>query len=165
MSAVQSLPQANVRSQSYYVARTDVQCWRCGISTRLLALAVPNSHETLDGDSPISPDGWQCANFTAFLFYVEYLPESVQIRLNELSRRFRMGHSTATLCSYWANHCEHCDVLLEDHELHCEPDGAFLPLSEAAAAGVELLQIREPFEAVAAGYAFEPEFFRFMRRS
>jgi hypothetical protein len=165
MSAIQPLPQANVRSQSYYVARKDARCWRCGISTRLLALAVPDRHETLDGDSPHSPDGWQRAKFTAFLFYVEHLPESVQTRLNRLSRHFRPGHSTATLCSYWANHCEHCDVLLEDHELHCEPDGAFLPLSEAAAANIVLLQIHEPFEAAAAGYAFEPEFFRFMRMS
>jgi hypothetical protein len=165
MSALQPLPQTNVRSQSYYVAGTDARCWRCGASTRMLALAVPHSHESLDGDSPDSPDGWQRANFTAFLFYVEHLPATVQTRLNQLSRNFRPGHSTATLCSYWANHCEHCGVLLEDHELHCEPDGAFLPLSEIAAGGITLQQIDEPFEAAAAGYTFEPEFFRFMRRS
>ena len=165
MSTVEELPQANVRSQTYYVARADAPCSRCGVPTRMLALALPHGHETLDGDSPQSPDGWQRANFTAFVFYVEHLPESVQIQLNHLSPHFRLGHSSATLCSYWANHCEHCGVLLEDHELHCEPDGAFLPLSEAAAAGIALSQIHEPFEGVAAGYAFEPEFFRFMRMS
>jgi hypothetical protein len=165
MSAVEPPPEANVRSQSYYVAGTDCGCWRCGISTRLLALAVPHSHETLDGDSPHLPDAWQRANFNAFLFYVERLPESVQTRLSELSRHFRLEYSTATLSAYWANHCEHCGALLEDHELHCEPDGAFLPLSEAAAGGIELLQVNEPFEAAAAGYAFEPEFFGFMRKS
>jgi hypothetical protein len=165
MSAVPPLAEANVRSRTYYVAGTDVRCWRCSMSTRLLALAVPPRHETLDGDAPLSPDAWQCANFTAFLFYVEHLPESVQSRLNQLSPHFRPEHSTVTLCSYWANHCEHCGALLEDHELHCEPDGAFLPMSEAAAACIELLQIHEPFNAAAAGYAFEPEFFRFMRKS
>jgi hypothetical protein len=130
-----------------------------------LALAVPNSHETLDGDSPYLPDAWQRADFTAFLFYIEHLPESIQTRLNELSRHFRLEYSAAALCSYWVNHCEHCGASLEDHELHCEPDGAFLPLSETAAAGIQLLQIYEPFEAVAAGYSFEPEFFCFMRKS
>jgi hypothetical protein len=165
MSAVQPLPEANVRSQTYYVARAEVRCRHCDGPTRLLALAVPNSHETLDGDSPHLPDAWQRTDFNAFLFYIEHLPESVQTRLNELSRHFRLEYSAATLCSYWANHCEHCGGLLEDHELHCEPDGAFLPVSEAAAAGIELLQIHEPFEATAAGYAFEPEFFRFMRKS
>jgi hypothetical protein len=164
MAAVPLPPEANVRSNTYYVARADVPCWRCGMSTRLLALAVPPSHETLDGDTPLSPDAWQRANFTAFLFYVEHLPESVQARLHQLSPHFRPEHSTVTLCSYWANHCQYCGGLLEDHELHCEPDGAFLPSSEAAAACIELLQVNEPFQAAAAGYAFEPEFFRFMRK-
>jgi hypothetical protein len=85
--------------------------------------------------------------------------------LNQLSQFFRLAHSAATLSSYWANHCEHCGTLLGDHELHCEPDGAFTPSSEAAAANIHLLRIQEPFEAVAAGYAFEPEFFGFMRKS
>jgi hypothetical protein len=165
MSAVEPPPEANVRSPFYYVAGADCRCWRCGASTRLLALAVPPSHETLDGDSPHLPEAWQRANFNAFLFYVERLPESVQTWLSELSRHFRLEYSTATLSAYWANHCEHCGALLEDHELHCEPDGAFLPLSETAARGIEILQVNEPFEASAAGYAFEPEFFRFMRKT
>jgi len=63
------------------------------------------------------------------------------------------------------HYCEHCGTLLGDHELHCEPEGAFMPSSEAAAANIHLLQIPEPFQAVAAGYTFEPEFFGFMRKS
>jgi hypothetical protein len=165
MSAVPLLPEANVRSNTFYVVSTDIRCWHCGMSTRVLALAVPPSHEALDGDAPLSPDAWQSANFTAFLFYVDHMPESVQTRLNQLSPHFRPDHSAVTLCSYWANHCEHCGGLLEDHELHCEPDGAFLPLSEETAARIELLQVKEPFKAAAAGYAFEPELFRFMRKS
>ena len=164
MSAVQHRPEANVRSQTYYVAGAEVPCWQCGATTRLLALAVPNGHETLDGDSAHLPDAWQRANFNAFLFYVEHLSDSVQARLSQLSGNFRLVYSAATLCSYWANHCGHCGALHEDHELHCEPDGAFLPLTETAAAGIELLQIHEPFEAAAGGYAFEPEFFGSMRK-
>jgi hypothetical protein len=55
--------------------------------------------------------------------------------------------------------------LLDDYELHCEPDGAFMPCGEAEAGNILLLQIDEPFEAVAAGCALEPEFFRFMRKA
>jgi hypothetical protein len=164
MPAVQPLPDANVRSQTYYVAGTEAPCLRCGLPTRLLALAVPHSHETLDGDSPDLLDEWQRANFSAFLFYVGHLPESVQTRLNQLSPHFRLEYSTTTLNTYWANHCEHCGAFLEDHDLHCEPDGAFLPSSEDAAAGIELLQVHEPFEASAGGYAIEPEFFGSLRR-
>ena len=82
-----------------------------------------------------------------------------------VSRFFRLAHCATTLNSYWANHCEHCGDLLGDHELHCEFDCAFMPSSESGAANIELLHIREPLEAMAAGYAIEPEYFRFMSRS
>jgi hypothetical protein len=49
--------------------------------------------------------------------------------------------------------------LLDDHELHCEPEGAFQPSSAADAARILLFQISEPLEAAAGGYAIEPEFF------
>ena len=173
MSAAQPLPDPNVRSQSYYAVCTDTGCWYCGLSTRVLALAVPHNHEILDADAPgvtgghdaAVPDEWQRANINAFLFYVEFIPAGVQRRLTQLSRHYRLAHSNATLGSYWANHCQHCGALLGDHELHCEPDGAFVPTSEGAATRIQLLQIHEPFEALAAGYAFEPEFFRFMNKS
>jgi hypothetical protein len=163
--------RANVRSQSYYVARTNTQCWRCGFSTIVLALAVPESHETLDSDTHIDSeegseprtDAWQRANMHAILFYVEYLPRDVQVCLTQLSPAFRLTHSPATLNSCWANHCEHCGGSLDEHELHCEPGGAFMPSSGAAAAEISLLQIDTCFEAAAGGYAVEPEFFDFMR--
>jgi len=166
------LVDANVRSQTYYIARTSVRCRRCGFPTRLLALALPHNHETLDGDAPAdagcgdsAPEAWQRAAVNAILFYVERLSLDVQDRVNRILPTFRLARGAATSNSYWANHCEHCGTLLDDHELHCEPDGAFMPSSEAAAANIRLQQIQEPFEAVAAGYAFEPEFFGFMRRS
>jgi hypothetical protein len=172
MTETPTLADANVRSQTYYVARTDMRCWHCGLSTRLLALAMPRDHETLDEDAQADADcgdraseAWHGAAVNAIIFYVECLPDGVKDRLNLISPFFRLAHSTATLNSYWANHCEHCGTLLGDHELHCEPDGAFMPSSEAAAANIQLQQIQEPFEAVAAGYAFEPEFFGFMGKS
>jgi hypothetical protein len=108
---------------------------------------------------------WQPAGANAFLCYVVHLPDSVQDRLRDLSPSFRFAYGEATLNSYWANHCDHCGRLLGDHELHCEPEGAFVPLSETAAARIELLGIEEPFQAAADGYAFEPEFFSLMRRA
>ena len=158
MSAINAVPDANVRSQTYYVARATAQCRHCGSPTRLLALAMPRIHETLD-------DEWQCADANAFLFYVGELPDDVRYRLQALSPHFRRARSAATQSIYWANHCEHCGTLLGDHELHCEPDGAFAPSSEAAAADIELLHINAPLRAAASGYALEPEFFRFMRGS
>ena len=195
MREFQSLLDANVRSRTYYVARTSARCWRCGSSTRVLALAVPNSHETLsqtdaderaagdargdegngsEGDGGTEADGgkgaatagmWQRADLNAFVFYVERLPDNAQSRLVRLSPSFRLAHSAVTLSDYWANHCEHCGTLLDDHELHCKPDGGFMPSSAAAAARIVLFGIQEPLEVLAGGYALEPEFFGRMRKS
>ena len=75
---------------------------------------------------------------------------------------YREAYSEVTWNSYWANHCEHCDSLLPDHELHCEP-GVFMPTNESEATNIELLKIDEPFSVEATGYALEPEYFAFMR--
>jgi hypothetical protein len=180
MPAIQTRSDANFRSSTYFIARTRGRCPHCGLSTGLLALVLPRGHQALHADADAvadagaeddagndmtAPGAWQRADIGAFLFYVERLPDDVQGQLNPHSRFFRPVHSKATLNSYWANHCEHCSRPLDDHELHCEPDGAFMPVSAAAAEAIELLEIPQPFEAVAAGYALEPEFFEFMRRS
>ena len=150
---------ANVRSPTYYVARTSKPCPHCGRPNRLLALALPPNHETLDSEA--TEDGaWQAVHAHALLFYVTELPDAVQRHLYQLAPLFRIAAASG---GHWANHCEHCGSAIDDHDLHCEP-GVFMPRDEAEAANVQLLPIGEPFGAVAAGYALEPEFFRFMRR-
>lgn len=166
MSATPHFNDANIRAPGYFVLRADAACRHCGRSTALLALSVPSDHETLELPEDSEGAGiWQRAGANALLFFVQELPDSVQRRLCELSQSFRPGHGPAPLNSYWANHCEHCRAFIDDHELHCEPGGAFTPASEQAAADLRLLPIPEPFEAVAAGYSLEPEFFSCMRRT
>jgi hypothetical protein len=156
-------PDANVRSAGYYIAGTDTRCWYCGGTTRLLALAVPQDHETLDAGSEEGAGQWQPAGAAAFIFRLTRLAIGVQRRLLPFAPRFRLAHNQAMSDGCWANHCEHCDRVLDDQELHCEP-GVFMPGSAAQAARIELLRIDEALEAAAAGYAPEPEFFQFMRR-
>lgn len=168
MSATPSLPYANVRSQSYCVALTSLRCAHCGLSTQSLALALSPGHETLHAGAPddsgtdSAQNDWQRATANALLFYVEGIPGAVQNRLQQLSRFFRLAYDPGAMNSYWANHCEHCGTLLGDHELHCEPEGAFVPCNEASAKNIQLLQFQELFEAAAVGYACEPEFFASM---
>jgi hypothetical protein len=158
-------PDPNYRSPKYCIARTATRCWHCGQSTGVLALLLPEGHETLDPGSEEESNAWQPAGGNAFLFYIAYLPDGVRRRLFQLSSTIRAAHSDATANCYWANHCESCGSLLDDHELHCETAGAFMPCSEADAQKIVLLEVCEPFEALAAGYALEPEFVRFMRKT
>jgi hypothetical protein len=157
----------NIRSRHYFIAEAISACGCCGDSTRVVALALPPGHELLGLDEgaereEFAQDIWESAPCNAFLFYVEHLSDSVQHRLKERSTDYRLVYSASTLGSYWANHCEKCGSLLEDHELFCEPEGAFLPASEARATDIKLLRVEEPLEAAAAGYAQEPEFFSSM---
>jgi hypothetical protein len=63
----------------------------------------------------------------------------------------------------WANHCEHCDALVGDDDLHCEP-GGFMPGHADEAQAISLFEVRQAFQAVAAGYAVDPEFFVHIRK-
>jgi hypothetical protein len=148
-------PDANIRSSSYYIAQTSVQCLSCGQWTGVLALALPAPHEILIEDE------WQPANVSAFLFYVTELPEEVR-RLVQTASFFRLSPAEDASDPCWANHCEHCDALVSDDELHCEP-GGFMPGHAHEAKAVSLLEVRQAFRAVAAGYAVDPEFFVHMR--
>lgn len=159
----------NVRSGSYLVAFTAAECAYCRAATCVIALVLPPAHETLAVDGlderteESAEDSWEAAHCNASIFYVGYLPESVQGRLRDIAPAYRLAHSTATQGSYWANHCERCGALLHDHDLHCEPDGAFLPTDPENAAAIRLIRMDEPFEAAAAGYAYEPPFLPSLR--
>jgi hypothetical protein len=180
--------EINIRSPRYYIARTVSTCWHCGSPTALVAIAVPPGHETLDVDDDASDEGsdgetqhrehpaaaWSAADHNAFVFYVDFLPAAVQERINQYQPAYRpldadAATATATATgagsdSHWANHCEKCGCQLDDHELFCEPEGAFLPTSESTAAAIHLVLVDEPFEATAAGYSYEPPLFDAMIR-
>ncbi|HEY2780853.1 MAG TPA: hypothetical protein VGI90_08755 [Steroidobacteraceae bacterium] len=151
------IPEANVRSPSYYIAQKQVQCARCGQRGRVVALALPPNHEMLvDGR-------WQTAGANAFLFYVADLPRAVSRRLIALSPGFGLARGEGQLDSYWANHCKHCHRIFSDDELHCEP-GGFMPTQAEEAESIQLSHVRQGFSAIAAGYALDPEFFGLIKK-
>lgn len=157
----------NVRSDSYWIAHTIGECGQCGAATRVIALALPPGHESLtlewsvDGDEPVG-HVWESTAASAFLFYVEHLPEGLQRRLEEFSRNYHLAGSDYTRGPYWANHCGSCDAAIDDHDLFCEPGGAFLPTTPESAAAITLVRIAEALQAAAIGYACEPQFFESM---
>jgi hypothetical protein len=147
---------ANIRSSSYYVAETHVRCAQCGEACRVLGLALPPNHETLD-------DGeWQKVEANAFIFYIAGLPDAVSRHLLEHSAGFHRTHGDDPSESSWANHCSRCASVLSDDELHCEP-GGFMPSDALEARAISLTRVRQAFTALASGYALEPEFFASMR--
>ncbi len=130
-----------IRATRYRIVSASSRCPGCGAWTHVVALVVP-----ADGPETMS----------VCLHYVEHIPESVQSRVQALAPWFRLSAG-----SYWANHCEHCDTLQDEHELHCEPGGAFMPAPESPAAEALRLtawDVAEPFAAIAGGCSYDPPF-------
>lgn len=153
----------NVRSDSYWIARAVAECDCCRSATRLVAVALPPQHESLAHEWDLEEDelaeySWEGVEWCAFIFYVEYLPEEIRLRLQAASAGYRFAFSERTQGGYWANHCANCGALIEDHDLFCEPDGAFLPTTALSAAAVTLERVDEALEANAAGYACDPQY-------
>jgi len=161
MSPTASHHEINVRSASFLIAKRRGVCMRCSESMVLIAVALPRGHWMLEPDAEV----WEIAALDAFTFYVDYLPDKVGARLQQFSPSYKLAYSHETSDTYWANHCARCASLQSDHDLFCEPGGAFAPISESEAAEVELMEIEEPFEASVAGFAYQLELFEFMRRS
>ena len=156
-----TLPSANVRAAGYYIARTWTACPHCGVATLLTALAVGAGHEIRDEES----DDWETVAAHALNFYITAVSVPVHRQLRRLAPNFKFVADEVTGFAGWVNHCEHCGRLVDDDLLHVEPGGqGFVPCGEDQAAHVFLMAVDEPFEALAAGYALEPEFFAFMQR-
>jgi hypothetical protein len=151
------LTDANVRSSSYLIAETQMQCTQCSRAARVLAIGLPPNHEALtDGE-------WQTVDANAFIFYVCGLPDAVSRMMGKHSAEFHRTCGTDPAESHWANHCPHCAGVFSDDELQCEP-GGFMPSSALEAQAISLTNVEQAFSAFAAGYALEPEFFASMRR-
>jgi hypothetical protein len=124
-------------------------------------LVLPPGHEVLEDDGE---DVWSVVTGSAFLFFVEYLPEPVLQRMRTLAPAYRLS-SPADDEPHWVNHCETCGRAFDDDELFGEPGGGFVPTSEAEARLIELVSVDQALEAGAGGYAYEPQFFDSMRRA
>ena len=159
----------NNRSRSYFIACALQRCECCCKFTPVVGLMLPASHETLEIDADAAPEllaagVWEAAEGGAILFDVEYLPDTVQSRLCQLSQHYRNALSEMSGTPNWLNHCSFCGAQQADFDLYCEPEGAFVPISAEAAARIRLHEVRDPFEAQAAGYAYAPEFFEYAQQ-
>ncbi len=151
------------RAATYAILSATARCGACGDFTHVVAIAVPAAHEVFAGDT------WEPGSSGVRLFYVESIPASVRQRLALLAPWYRSSEPRVVAFAKdprdlagrgWGNHCEHCDAPLEDHDLHCEPDGAFAAALTAVGASAETRvlrwEIRAPLEVVAGGAGDDP---------
>jgi hypothetical protein len=139
-----------IRADRYAIASASARCPVCGQWTQVVALVAPEFHErSVEG-------GWEIVAERASLFYVTQLSAVVRHRLASLSPWYRQAHAGPQ--ASFVNHCERCAHPLEDHDLHCEPGGAFQPQTPADARGIAVWSIDEALDAEAGGVGHDPAF-------
>jgi hypothetical protein len=149
--------ETNVRSAAYFLAQSVAACGRCSQPSSAFSFGL------LPGHQRQVDEGWESVDMGVLLFYIDYLSPEVISVAQELTPHYRLDYSPLTATEYWVNHCQHCGALLEDHDLHCEPDGAFLPLNTREAEGILLVEVRAPFLAWARGCSDNLLFFASMQ--
>jgi hypothetical protein len=124
------------------------------MDTPVFALAVPAPHQFLHPDDEDERvEVWHSANTPAVLLHIEALNSATAIRLRDLAPGYQSSPAPASGVSRWINHCNHCDGTLEDDELHCEPEAAFMPVSPKAAHRIRLTEVFHPLQVNAADSA------------
>lgn len=158
-------PDISVRSSSYFIAQTTKPCWKCREHTSVYGFILPAGHETLEHDDEDGEqDAWYRYDEPTIVHYVTDLLPAVATRIKAFSRHhYHVDFSKTTQSLYWMNHCEHCGMKQGDFEMYCEPQGAFFPMDERAAALIVLHEFVESF-GCNGSTAYGDHFFEYMRR-
>jgi hypothetical protein len=149
--------ETNIRAAAFFLAQSVAACGRCSQPSSAFSFGL------LPGHQRQVDERWESVDTSVLLFYIDYLPPEVIFVAQELTPHYQLDYSPLTATEYWLNHCQHCGALLEDHDLHCEPDGAFLPLNTREAERILLVEFREPFSARARGWSDNLLFFASMQ--
>jgi hypothetical protein len=139
-----------IRADRYAIVSASASCPACARWTHVVALVAPQRHERL------GEHGWESVAERASLFYVTQISLSVSRRLASVCPWYRLATAGPEAC--FANHCEHCAQPLEDHELHCEPGGAFQPRNLAEAEDLCISEVDEVLDVDASGFSHDPAF-------
>jgi hypothetical protein len=144
-------PSPNVRASQYTIVESHVLCLECNAVTAVFAFSLPKGYQSLviDDDEDDDSGVWETPGIAAVLGYVEYLDDRVARRIRTLTPNYRFGTHRETGQAYWMSHCQHCDVEIDEGELHGEPEGPFGPMPSQGLENVTLHSVKEPFEAFA----------------
>lgn len=155
----------NIRSQSFYIAESKRECWKCHQITRVFGFILPSGFEALwVGDKP-EDDVWDVYDEPTVLSYVTWLSEKPVNAMQSISKRYRVSFSKTTGSSYLANRCEHCDALQGDFETIEEFDSSLSPASPESAKKILLRHYQQPFEASCVSYVISGlAYFEYMRK-
>lgn len=140
-----------VRSSDYFLAETVRPCWKCGQETKLHGFLMPPGYSSLiemsNYENEVQEDWyiWETIlNVGAFVSYIDALPDAAVLRVQALSKSYRLNYSKTVESSYWMNHCDRCNAPQGDFHLYSSPGVGFSVFYKEHAERVSLRYVNEP---------------------
>jgi hypothetical protein len=135
----------DIRAKRYYIAESERQCWKCRKRAPVFAFILPLGHEVAwDDDGPLGGRWVPMHDIESTLSGVDKLCGAAAEAMREVTGTYRPSSRHGGL---WVNHCLHCNAVFGDFYDHCEPEGAFCPMTGVAASRIQLIERDEFFNA------------------
>jgi len=125
---------------SYALLQAETQCWKCGQRTRATTIWVPSFTDAADVEEP---DDEPETGGAATLRNVQDLGDQAADHIREVAPWLKPGHSETTKSTYWANHCQACDII-QGNCFVLGVNGPFFPQFPAEADALEVIAGRGP---------------------
>lgn len=108
-------------SSPFYLFLSSEDCWKCGTSCRVIAIASGEGQPFVLSD-------------------IRDMPEEFLLAITAVQPYYEKRYSKMAGREYFMNICP-CGALFGDFYLYCEPGGAFFPTEEDEAARIEVIEI------------------------
>lgn len=108
------------------IALNSTDCYKCGNKTAVISLASNNFYYLSTDEK--EEEKWFLSDNLSFFSMPTFIDAAFSSILSQAFPNYKITYSKTAECSYWANHCEHCEAFHGDFFLHSEPGGAFFPL-------------------------------------
>lgn len=128
-----------------YAAVSTRSCWKCGADIPLIAIAAEHILQR-DEETGV----WAFLEDDDLMLFsnILKLPGAILRPLQERYPFFKKAYSATARQSYIGNTCTHCGALQGDFFNHCEPGGAFFPMSEEEAQQIRLIELPFAYDFV-----------------
>lgn len=108
-------------SAPFYLFRSSEDCWKCGDTCRVVALASGMEEPFVLSD-------------------ILAMPEEFLLAITAAQPNYERRYSKMAGTEYFMNTCQ-CGAHFGDFYLYCEPGGAFFPTEEDEAARIEVIEL------------------------
>lgn len=126
------MPSLRLNPPIYLLTSTE-PCYRCGRQAPVVAVAckslVDAEEDSDDTDEPILIDN------------ITRMPDALLKLILGIHPHYQKRHSKMAGSEYFMNLCPHCHAHFGDFFLFSEPEGAFFPMTDEAAAAITIRRL------------------------